>query len=36
VHDWAAFGLTIAVIGHIFFALKYRRGDAASTPQQTS
>jgi formate dehydrogenase subunit gamma len=34
VHDWTAFGLTIAVIGHVYFALKYRTGDAsASTPE---
>jgi len=30
VHDWTAFGLTIAVVGHIYFALKYRTGDASA------
>jgi formate dehydrogenase subunit gamma len=28
VHDWTAFALTLAVAGHVFFALRYRRGDA--------
>jgi formate dehydrogenase subunit gamma len=28
VHDWTAFGLTAAVTGHVWFAVKYRRGDA--------
>jgi formate dehydrogenase subunit gamma len=28
VHDWAAFALTAAVAGHVYFALRYRRGDA--------
>jgi formate dehydrogenase subunit gamma len=32
VHDWTAFGLTAAVVGHIYFAWRYRRGDASSTP----
>jgi formate dehydrogenase subunit gamma len=30
VHDWTAFALTAAVVGHIVFALRYRRGDASS------
>jgi formate dehydrogenase subunit gamma len=30
VHDWTAFALTVAVVGHIGFALRYRRGDASS------
>jgi formate dehydrogenase subunit gamma len=33
VHDWVAFGLTAAVIGHVFFALRYRRGDATHPPR---
>jgi formate dehydrogenase subunit gamma len=32
VHDWVAFGLALAVVGHITFALRYRRGDAVHTP----
>ena len=28
VHDWTAFALTLAVIGHIAFALRYGRGDS--------
>lgn len=28
VHDWTAFALTLAVAGHVYFALRYRRGDA--------
>lgn len=28
VHDWTAFALVLAVVGHIGFALRYRRGDA--------
>jgi hypothetical protein len=28
VHDWTAFALGLAVTGHIYFALRYRRGDA--------
>lgn len=28
VHDWTAFALTLAVIGHVYFALRYRRGDS--------
>lgn len=28
VHDWTAFALTLAVIGHVAFALTYGRGDA--------
>lgn len=27
VHDWAALGVTAAVIGHLYFFAKYRRGD---------
>jgi formate dehydrogenase subunit gamma len=32
VHDWTAFGLTAAVAGHVWFALRYRRGDAVTRP----
>ncbi|MEO8106899.1 MAG: cytochrome b/b6 domain-containing protein [Actinomycetes bacterium] len=32
VHDWTAFALTLAVVGHIVFALRYGRGDG-STPE---
>jgi formate dehydrogenase subunit gamma len=32
VHDWVAFGLTAAVVGHVYFALRYRRGDATHAP----
>lgn len=28
VHDWTAFALTLAVVGHIVFALRYGRGDS--------
>lgn len=28
VHDWTAFGLAVAVVGHVWFALRYGRGDA--------
>lgn len=28
VHDWTAFGLTFAVLGHVYFVRRYRRGDA--------
>lgn len=28
VHDWTAFGLAVAVVGHVAFAARYRRGDA--------
>lgn len=28
VHDWTAFGLAAAVVGHVGFAARYRRGDA--------
>ncbi len=31
VHDWTAFALTAAVVGHIVFALRYRRGDASGS-----
>ena len=31
VHDWTAFGLTIAVVGHVYFALKYRTGDTSAS-----
>jgi formate dehydrogenase subunit gamma len=30
VHDWTAFALTLAVVGHIAFALRYGRGDAGA------
>jgi len=30
VHDWTAFGLTAAVAGHVWFAVRYRRGDAVT------
>jgi len=30
VHDWTAFGLTVAVVGHVYFARRYGRGDASS------
>ena len=30
VHDWTAFALTIAVVGHVYFALRYRRGDSSN------
>jgi formate dehydrogenase subunit gamma len=29
VHDWVAFGLTLTVVGHVYFVVRYRRGDAA-------
>lgn len=29
VHDWTAFALTAAVIGHVVFALRYGRGDSS-------
>lgn len=29
VHDWTAFALTAAVVGHVFFALRYGRGDSS-------
>jgi formate dehydrogenase subunit gamma len=32
VHDWTAFALTAAVIGHVVFALRYGRGDSPSSP----
>lgn len=28
VHGWAAFGVVVAVVGHLFFVWRYRRGDA--------
>jgi formate dehydrogenase subunit gamma len=28
VHDWTALGLTVAVIGHLYFVRRYGRGDA--------
>lgn len=28
VHGWTAFGLTVAVVGHVWFALRYGQGDA--------
>jgi formate dehydrogenase subunit gamma len=30
VHDWTAFALTLAVVGHIAFAVRYGRGDAST------
>ena len=30
VHDWTAFAVTVAVVGHVYFALRYRRGDHES------
>ncbi|MFZ0322687.1 MAG: cytochrome b/b6 domain-containing protein [Actinomycetes bacterium] len=30
VHDWTAAGLSMAVIGHVYFVRRYGRGDAAS------
>lgn len=30
VHDWTAFALGLAVVGHVWFALRYRRGDATT------
>lgn len=30
VHDWAALGLTIAVVGHVYFVVRHRRGDAGN------
>jgi formate dehydrogenase subunit gamma len=33
VHDWTAFALTLAVVGHVAFALRYGRGDS-TTPQR--
>ena len=35
VHDWTAFALTLAVVGHIAFALRYGRGDTR-TPDPPS
>jgi len=34
VHDWTAFALTLAVIGHVVFALRYGRGDASRSKTQ--
>jgi formate dehydrogenase subunit gamma len=28
VHDWVALGLTVAVVGHLYFVRRYGRGDA--------
>lgn len=28
VHDWTAFAVTVAVVGHVYYARRYRRGDA--------
>jgi cytochrome b subunit of formate dehydrogenase len=28
VHDWTALGLVVAVVGHLWFVSRYRRGDA--------
>jgi formate dehydrogenase subunit gamma len=37
VHDWTAFALTLAVAGHVSFALRYGRGDASTgIPRSTS
>jgi formate dehydrogenase subunit gamma len=30
VHDWAALGLTIAVVGHVYFVIMHGRGDASN------
>jgi len=30
VHDWTAFALTLAVVGHIAFALRYGSGDSTN------
>ncbi|HVQ87383.1 MAG TPA: cytochrome b/b6 domain-containing protein [Actinomycetes bacterium] len=27
VHDWTAFAVTVAVVGHVYYALRYQRGD---------
>jgi len=32
VHDWAALGVLAAVLGHVYFFAKYRRGDAGALP----
>ena len=31
VHDWTAFAVTVAVVGHLYFAWRYRRGDVSSS-----
>ena len=31
VHDWTAFAITVAVVGHVYFAWRYRRGDASTS-----
>lgn len=31
VHDWTAFALTLAVVGHVVFAVRYRRGDSSTS-----
>ena len=36
VHDWTAFAVTIAVVGHVYFAWRYRRGDASSTQESAA
>jgi formate dehydrogenase subunit gamma len=36
VHDWAAFALTLAVIGHVYFWLRYRRGDSSNRASEAS
>jgi len=28
VHDWMALGLTVAVLGHVYFVRRYGHGDA--------
>jgi formate dehydrogenase subunit gamma len=30
VHGWAAFGVVVAVVGHLYFVWRYRRGDATA------
>jgi formate dehydrogenase subunit gamma len=32
VHDWTAFAVTAAVVGHVYYAWRYRRGDSSSGP----
>lgn len=36
VHDWTAFALTAAVVGHVVFAVRYRRGDSTTTPTSSA
>lgn len=30
VHGWAAFGMCVAIAGHLYFVWRYRRGDATA------